>query len=495
MLPAILSDVESSGSVPDTFRSNATAREHLAALKEEKRKADDHLLKLDKSLNDAELLQLQAHRRAERSQAKAERLRQHSDAIDGKIQQYSRKLRDVDERDEKAEAASPPEISMKSGALMRASASVGTDTAMGFFPSVSDHKSLRPSDKHKPMSQSLPEEAFRRNMGRQRTMREDQSITDIGDAALRREQEKHHREAIRQKLLEKAAERHPELVERVGPALAVFRVLDLSRSGRISLNEFVDGVTRLGINWQSIVGSKSGSHLFSLFDRERRGIIDFASLFPGRKSTADTARLGTPEFWEYYTHKTKESEMKRGPRYEPGSVDEKLQVEFLKDESNTEAARRKTWMAATMRRLKNRGKSDARCREIVALHLPKGTGPGDMEKVPLFSENDVKVCKKKYQEKWNEPVHNIQKIVLDMKEQRKVLSIARQKLFATAIEPAARSSLAEDLVGGGGLSGFGGFGGGGLSLSKPKESVEEADTGAGLRMESKPRRSSFLSGE
>jgi len=377
-------------------------------------------------------------------------------------------------RDEKAEAACPPQI--MSGILIRAA----TDANDGERASSASWEAWgRPNS-----DQGLRRSGYK----------EAQEALHNADANLRREQEKQTRDAIRCKLLEKVEESHAELVERVGPAMTAFRILDLSRSGRISSNEFADGVTRLGIDWQNIIGSKSGHHLFSLF-ASGRGIIDLPTLFPGHVTTVDPARLDTPEFWEYYNNKTKDvGEMKRGPRYEAalnqGSVDERIEIFNSIHLQNDEAARTKGWMSATMRRLKSKGKGDARCRELVALHLPKGTGPYDMEKVPIFSANDAKGCKKKYTDKMNEPVHNMQKHFIDMKEQRRVLSLTRQKLN-TAIEPGMRSSLAADFAGFGAFDkatfGLGDFG-------KSKESAEDADASSSVRQESKPRRSSFCVG-
>merc|ERR1711953_1193708 len=83
-----------------------------------------------------------------------------------------------------------------------------------------------------------------------------------------------------------------------------------------------------------------------------------------------------------------------------------------------ESESHRRWMAASFKRLKNKGKSDARCREIVALHLPRGNGPKDREGVATLSDADLRKCKKLYTDEVLEPVKNIQKVVYDMRDTR-----------------------------------------------------------------------------
>merc|ERR1719161_3212023 len=95
------------------------------------------------------------------------------------------------------------------------------------------------------------------------------------------------------------------------------------------------------------------------------------------------------------------------------------------------------------RRLKSRGKTDAKCREIVAKHLPRGTGPRDRAEVNTFSVTEVKNCKRAYHDEVNEPVKSIQKVVYDLRDQRRVLHDTRQRLYAV-MEPAIRAKMDEE---------------------------------------------------
>lgn len=165
--------------------------------------------------------------------------------------------------------------------------------------------------------------------------------------------------------------------------------------------------------------------------------------------------------------------------WQPKGPDAELELLFSTSESHEKAGDQKKWMAATIRRLKNRGKSDARCREIVAGHLPRGTGPKDREDVQTFSAQEVKVCRKTYNDQVNDPVRNIQKVVYDMREQRRVLHDFRQKLWSVTMEPVMRQQMENDrktAAAGVGLGGLG-LGGGagpaaGAAAGNPKEPVE-----------------------
>mmetsp|Transcript_139042 Transcript_139042/g.432574 ORF Transcript_139042/g.432574 Transcript_139042/m.432574 type:complete len:609 (+) Transcript_139042:59-1885(+) len=119
----------------------------------------------------------------------------------------------------------------------------------------------------------------------------------------------------------------------------------------------------------------------------------------------------------------------RFAKWQPSTPEEKLQILLQAADHRTEGAAKKRWMSSTFRRLKTRGKSDARCREVVALHLPRGSGPKDREDVSTFSQNEVRTCKKQYTDSYMDPVKRIQKVIVDMKDQKRELRAVREDLF------------------------------------------------------------------
>ncbi|CAK0867650.1 unnamed protein product, partial [Prorocentrum cordatum] len=82
-----------------------------------------------------------------------------------------------------------------------------------------------------------------------------------------------------------------------------------------------------------------------------------------------------------------------------------------------------------------RGKSSSRCREIVAAHLPRGTGPRDQHEVQTFSEQDVRSCRKLYRDKELDHARSIQKTVGELRETRHELHDFRKKLWKVTVQP------------------------------------------------------------
>mmetsp|Transcript_68953 Transcript_68953/g.121925 ORF Transcript_68953/g.121925 Transcript_68953/m.121925 type:complete len:667 (+) Transcript_68953:101-2101(+) len=275
-----------------------------------------------------------------------------------------------------------------------------------------------------------------------------------------------------------------DLIDSAGSAKDAFKKMDLNGSGNISCQDFGDGVRRLGIDWQAITHMNRPRELFKLFDLDKDGVIVFQELFPDAVDK-EPERVSTPEFWNRWVKRNRDLEMglrdgMRDPAWQPKGPDAELELLFSTSAGHEQAGEQRKWMAATIRRLKNRGKSDARCREIVAGHLPRGTGPKDREDVQTFSAQEVKVCRKTYNDQVNDPVRNIQKVVYDMREQRRVLHDFRQKLWTVTMEPVMRKQMEDDrktaasAVGLGGALGLGGGGGPGIgaAASNPKEAVD-----------------------
>jgi len=235
-----------------------------------------------------------------------------------------------------------------------------------------------------------------------------------------------------------------ELIQAGGSERESFKKMDLNGSGNISSQDFADGVTRLGVKWPELTGLRRPRDLFKLFDQDKDGVITFAELFPNEEPR-EPKRPSTPEFVGYWIRNNRDVESMpvRDAKWQPSSPDEKLQRLLEAAQFRDEVNRKKRWMSSTIRRLKTRGKSDARCREIVALHLPRGTGPKDREDVPIFSQAEVRACKKAYTDSYMDPVKRIQKVVMNMKEQKRDVRTVREELYMVT-EAKVMQQQAED---------------------------------------------------
>jgi len=255
-----------------------------------------------------------------------------------------------------------------------------------------------------------------------------------------------------------------ELIKVAGGEHEAFRSIDTNNSGHLSSMKFADGVSRLGIRWTELTGLKRPRELFSLFDQDKDGVITFEELFPF-PAPRKAREISTPEFVGHWIKSNKEFEgIEKSParcaRWQPDDSKEKLDSLLQQAKVRDDISAKKQWMSSTIRRLKNRGKSDARCREIVALHLPRGTGPKDKEDVPIFSKSEARECKKKYIDDYMGPVKRIQKVVGDLKEQKRDLHQVKESLYkcteARRLQQKTeehRKDVAASLMGGGGALG------------------------------------------
>lgn len=230
------------------------------------------------------------------------------------------------------------------------------------------------------------------------------------------------REAIREDLVERGG----------GNERQAFRTMDLSGSGSVSFSEFEHGLDRLNVHWRQLTGLRKSREVFNLFDSDRSGSLSLRKLFPRTAAEEERVQLNTPDFYKQWCRRTRDltaKGMPRGSMWTPSSFDEERKI--MEDNMNrmNDADIKKNRMRGTFWRLKSRGKSDARCREVVALHLPRGTGPVDREDCALFCEKDVMQCRKVYNEKINEPVKKIQKVVGDMRGQRMALQDSKRRLL------------------------------------------------------------------
>eukprot|EP00747_Dinoflagellata_sp_TGD_P221361 gnl/TRDRNA2_/TRDRNA2_93205_c0_seq1.p1 gnl/TRDRNA2_/TRDRNA2_93205_c0~~gnl/TRDRNA2_/TRDRNA2_93205_c0_seq1.p1 ORF type:complete len:479 (-),score=104.92 gnl/TRDRNA2_/TRDRNA2_93205_c0_seq1:74-1444(-) len=253
------------------------------------------------------------------------------------------------------------------------------------------------------------------------------------------------------------------LIAACGSPAEAFKALDLNGSKRLSLQEFVDGMHSYGVNWQEITGMKSDGKIFKLFDQDKDGVLTFFELFPEeRHRERAPKRCSTPEFWGFWCKNNEEKQYSniRRPQWEAAGAEEELKILMGNVHKNEHSAEDRKRMRAMFRRLKSRGKSDAKCREIVAQHLPRGTGPRDRQDVHTFTIAEVKICKRAYHDQLNEPVKRTQKVLYDIRDQRRELHDARTRLY-TCMEPALRAkqeeerkaAAAESLMG---LAGLGG---------------------------------------
>lgn len=209
------------------------------------------------------------------------------------------------------------------------------------------------------------------------------------------------------------------LVTHCGGAREAFRYLDLSGSGRVSMQEFTEGLSRLGVRWTEHTGLRQPRQVFQLMDTAHRGFLEFAELFPDEVLAAEPLQdnLEISRLLTQWCKKNTEFEPHQDPKWRPGNQQQANILGKLAKQRD-EATHKRKWMEAAFKRLKGRGKSDSRCRELVALHLPKGTGPKGRDDVQYFSENDVRHIKVGYSEEVNGKVKHIQSQLYDLHHQR-----------------------------------------------------------------------------
>jgi len=257
---------------------------------------------------------------------------------------------------------------------------------------------------------------------------------------------------IDQKLPESELQNYWENLETVqaSNALEAFKLINLNGSGRICSNEFADGVTRVGVHWQKLTGIRQAKHLFRLFDHDHNGVVTLYELFPSERNVKkiDTGST-TPEFWKTYVSGNRaesfflECPKGRNPPWNTGVADNSLAIMYEREGKDNDAKQNRNWMKTTMRRLKGRGKSDARVREMCCTHLPRGTGPKDRQEVATFSDIEVKQCKREYNDAVLEPQRTVLKALYDLRETRRELASSRHKLWTVAMEPLLKQQAAE----------------------------------------------------
>jgi len=242
-----------------------------------------------------------------------------------------------------------------------------------------------------------------------------------------------------------------KIIELAGSARKAFTFMDLNGSGCISSQEFEDGVRSLRLPWRELTAMSKPREFFKLFDEDKDQAIIFKELFPqdAADERAGLVRASTPDFCKRYN---REREQKMRPaEWQPAGPDEALKHLMGRMHSDDDAVLRKKWIEATFRRLKSKGKSDARARELVALHLPRGSGPRDRQGVHTLSEVDLRKIRQSYVDELNTPIRDATKTMSDMRELRREQKQIIDKLYKV-MEPDRAKERADAAVAAG-LSG------------------------------------------
>lgn len=259
------------------------------------------------------------------------------------------------------------------------------------------------------------------------------------------------------------------LINHYGSAKAAMSHMDYNGSGKVSMSEFQYGLAPLGLPPKRVV------RIFDFFDRDQSQDLALREIF-GNLAEEDPVeeRVHTPGATWVNWHKTMRKsfgrELKKGqPKWIPSRsqlIDDLVQ----KRDYTQQIQDRKKWMKETITRLRGRGLTDSACRELVAQHLPRGHGPKDSHGVRRLDETDIKQERKKYFEKLQGNVNEIQKIVTDLSTQKFELRGAVRDLW-NVTEKLQLAQQSADTLG----PAIGSMGGLGLSLKKDDSSKKKKD--------------------
>lgn len=239
-----------------------------------------------------------------------------------------------------------------------------------------------------------------------------------------------------------------QMIGRMGSAKKAFLAMDTNGSGSVSFNEFERTFPRmLGLMQKMPDYYTSIRRIWRLLDANHTGSLDFKKVFPNEVwvEAEEPERMNTPDFWDYWCRKTKRfPDGKPVAAWQPPTQEHKIKHQLGQQEvweENIEKSRR---MKAMIKRLKTKGKSDAKVREIVCKHLPRGTGEPDFQDVPTFSASEMNHCKAKYKAAVNDSTRNIRKDMLLLRDSRRALSSSRQELGNVVRLPARPLAVMQD---------------------------------------------------
>lgn len=226
-----------------------------------------------------------------------------------------------------------------------------------------------------------------------------------------------------------------KLCESAGSELQAYKSLDCNGNGDVSISEFIDGLNRLKIPWQDLTGLHKREDLFKCFDQDGSGQVDLKELFPDEAAEQARLRATTPEWWSSWVRKN--HDCTGGDCRQPKWVNDteaSLQELLVEKRQQDQAHARRRWMKETMKRLRFNGKSPAACRQVVASHIAIGTGPRDEQGVRAISKDDVQTLRRSYFDDVNAEVRKVQKIVYDLRTQRRDLQQSRHHLSSVTTE-------------------------------------------------------------
>jgi hypothetical protein len=471
-------------------------------LKAERKAEKEQLRKLEHSLSECTIAERKAHERAQRQREKRKEHEKHIKSLEHKIYEVKRPTSSSDPRTSGAfrqadspsnHAATVPKAHVAAGsagvrAVVSPQSPMSTvDNAFECVPQDAMGSSAPSHDvgKSRQLVVVAQDEGEVEKVGTSQTRVDLKISADMFDSEA--ELAQHRRDVVRKEMMAKAERRRDptgqllngeavtyfemklglleyklhddelqeywkslETVER-GNILDMFKLINMNGSGRICSQEFADGVARIGVKWQKLTGLKKPKDLFRLFDQDKDGVITLFELFPTERHTKkDDTGSTTPEFWKIWNKKNLPEEFffddpkGRHPPWNTGVADDGLAILKERDSKDAEAAFMRKWMQTTMRRMKGRGKSDARCREMCCLHLPRGTGTLDRQGVATFSDVEVKQCKREYNDAVMEPQRMVLKALFDLRETRKELSSSRHNLWHVSMEPILRQKALEE---------------------------------------------------
>lgn len=416
-------DIQSmSSSMPNLHDRAELIRAKIRHLKVEQRSEKEHLKKLDHTLSETMMAEQKAHLRANRNRQERDRQKDHMRHVEERIKRLG------DGRTPSAQRnlhATPTHIEQ--------SRDIGESADFRRQVSSSSVATTRTGSK--------PLRASRSNLtldsvGTPKPQVKELTLDILESFTSEAELTHYQREAVREYIL-----------ANVGDPVKAFKLINVNGSGRISSMEFADGIEKLKIPWRSLTGLNKPSDFFRLFAAKKTGVVTFRDFFPAYEEPKEETGYDTPTFWEAYEKEDfiegHDSEVDV-PKWQWSCADEGLTVMKERERKDSEAAFIRKWMTTTTRRMKSQGKSDARCREMVALHLPKGTGPNDLHGVPTITEHDVKHLRQKYFDETKGPQRKCQQHIYDLHACRKDLTNSKHNFFHVVTEPILHKKLLEE---------------------------------------------------